>query len=64
MKRIAFVIMMLVSTLASQLEAKTIHWLTFIDTTDPNVGEVDLNTRNIHVGLMSLMQPLKSMGMT
>lgn len=47
MKRIAFVIMMLVSTLASQLEAKTIHWLTFIDTTDPNVGEVDLNTRKI-----------------
>lgn len=47
MKRIAFVIMMLVCTFASQLEAKTIHWLTFIDTTDPNVGEVDLNTRKI-----------------
>lgn len=47
MKRIVFVIMMLVCTFASQLEAKTIHWLTFIDTTDPNVGEVDLNTRKI-----------------
>lgn len=33
--------------LATQVEAKTIHWLTFIDTTDPNVGEVDQNTRKI-----------------
>ena len=26
-------------------EAKTIHWITFIDTTDENVGEIDINSR-------------------
>lgn len=38
---------MLFGAFASQVNAKTIHWLTFIDTTDPNVGEVDQNTRKI-----------------
>jgi hypothetical protein len=33
--------------LASQVEAKTIHWLTFIDTTDPYVGDIDKNTHSI-----------------
>ncbi len=27
--------------------AQTIHWLTFIDTEDPNVGKLDINGRNI-----------------
>lgn len=34
-------------TLAAGLQAKTIHWLTFIDTTDKNVGSIDANTRKI-----------------
>lgn len=28
-------------------EAKTIHWITFIDTTDENVGEIDVNSRKL-----------------
>jgi len=39
--------MLLFAAFTAQVEAKTIHWLTFIDTTDPNVGEVDQNTRKI-----------------
>lgn len=27
--------------------AQTIHWLTFIDTEDPNVGKLDINGRNV-----------------
>lgn len=27
--------------------AQTIHWLTFIDTTDPNVGQIDKNGREV-----------------
>lgn len=27
--------------------AQTIHWLTFIDTTDPNVGKIDVNGREV-----------------
>ena len=27
--------------------AQTIHWLTFIDTTDPNVGRIDVYGRQI-----------------
>jgi len=34
-------------TLAAGLQAKTIHWLTFIDTTDESVGSWDANTRQI-----------------
>lgn len=29
------------------VQAQTIHWITFIDTTDPNVGEIDVNTHKI-----------------
>ena len=47
MKTKAFTFLMLLGIMAAQVQAKTIHWLTFIDTTDPNVGEVDLNTRKI-----------------
>lgn len=28
-------------------EAKTIYWITFIDTTDENVGEIDINSRKL-----------------
>ena len=37
----------MLGTYAMQVNAKTIHWLTFIDTTDKNVGEIDQNTRKI-----------------
>ncbi len=47
MKKIAIMLLMLFGTMAAQIQAKTIHWLTFIDTTDPDVGEIDQNTRKI-----------------
>ena len=47
MKKLSIIILMLLGLFATQVNAKTIHWLTFIDTTDPNVGEVDQNTRRI-----------------
>lgn len=47
MKKLSIIFLMLFGAFASQVNAKTIHWLTFIDTTDPNVGEVDQNTRKI-----------------
>ena len=47
MKKLAIIALLLLGVMATQVQAKTIHWLTFIDTTDPNVGEVDQNTRKI-----------------
>jgi hypothetical protein len=47
MKKYSIILMLLFAAFTAQVEAKTIHWLTFIDTTDPNVGEVDQNTRKI-----------------
>lgn len=47
MKKLAITILMLLGMIATQVQAKTIHWLTFIDTTDPKVGKVDENTRKI-----------------
>lgn len=47
MKKLVITFLMLLGVMATQVQAKTIHWLTFIDTTDPNVGEVDQNTRKI-----------------
>lgn len=29
------------------IQAQTIHWITFVDTADPNVGEIDINTHKI-----------------
>jgi len=46
MKRL-FLMAVLSLTLAAGLQAKTIHWLTFIDTTDESVGSWDANTRQI-----------------
>lgn len=45
MKRIFLALSLAVCALT--MSAKTIHWLTFIDTTDPNVGKIDINTRKI-----------------
>lgn len=39
--------MLLVSILPMVVSAQTIHWLTFIDTTDPNVGKLDINGREV-----------------
>lgn len=44
MKKIALLLLM---TVCLSLQAQTIHWITFIDTTDPNVGKIDVNTRQI-----------------
>lgn len=41
---LSILIMCLVSVFAN---AQTIHWLTFIDTTDPNVGKLDINGREV-----------------
>jgi len=46
MKKI-FLMIALSLTLTTGLQAKTIHWLTFIDTTDESVGSWDANTRQI-----------------
>lgn len=47
MKKLAITFLMLLGVFATQVQAKTIHWLTFFDTTDSNVGEIDQNTRKI-----------------
>ena len=53
MRRLLFAILVMLGVAAMQLQAKTIHWLTFIDTTDgvgkPEGGvlEIDQNTRKI-----------------
>ena len=46
MKKILFLYLLL-SVFALDIQAKTIHWLTFIDTTDADVGEMDQNIRNM-----------------
>ena len=45
MKKTALLILALVLTFATQ--AQTIHWLTFIDTTDDNVGRIDILGRQV-----------------
>ncbi len=47
MKKNLFIFLVLFLAVSAQIQAKTIHWLTFIDTTDENVGKIDLNTRKI-----------------
>ncbi len=47
MKKLSIIILLMLGTYAMQVNAKTIHWLTFIDTTDKYVGEIDQNTRKI-----------------
>lgn len=45
MKKIILNLSFAISALA--MNANTIHWITFIDTTDPKVGQIDVNTRQI-----------------
>ena len=45
MKKTALLTLALVLTIAAQ--AQTIHWLTFIDTTDDNVGRIDILGRQV-----------------
>ena len=45
MKKI--IISLLVCIITITANAQTIHWLTFIDTEDPNVGKLDINGRNV-----------------
>lgn len=40
-------IILLAIALPTLVNAQTIHWLTFIDTTDPNVGKIDVNGREV-----------------
>lgn len=40
-------IILLAIVLPTITNAQTIHWLTFIDTTDPNVGKIDINGREV-----------------
>jgi len=42
-----FIISLFVCILTITANAQTIHWLTFIDTEDPNVGRLDINGRNV-----------------
>lgn len=40
-------IILLAIVLPTLVNAQTIHWLTFIDTTDKNVGQIDKNGREV-----------------
>lgn len=44
LKRIIIILAIVLPTLTN---AQTIHWLTFIDTTDKNVGQIDKNGREV-----------------
>lgn len=48
MKRILSIIC--ASLITVVIEAQTIHWITFIDTTDPNVGAIDIFGREMLYG--------------
>lgn len=41
------IIILLAIALPTLVNAQTIHWLTFIDTTDKNVGQIDKNGREV-----------------
>ncbi len=48
MKKLTFIILAIALKLIAQ--SQTIHWLTFIDTTDKNVGQIDVYGRNMLYG--------------
>jgi len=50
MRKIIFTLVLSCMVLALQAQEKTIHWLTFIDTTDENVGEIDKTGRQVLYG--------------
>lgn len=45
-----FIISMLLVFITLGINASTIHWITFINTDDPNVGEFDKNARSVLYG--------------
>lgn len=47
MKKMTILLFVLLGILTMNIQAQTIHWLTFIDTTDPNVGKIDINTHKV-----------------
>lgn len=48
MKKVIFLLSMLL--MSAMTYAQTIHWLTFIDTKDENVGEIDILGRKVLYG--------------
>ena len=48
MKKVILFLSMLLMT--AMTHAQTIHWLTFIDTKDENVGEIDILGRKVLYG--------------
>lgn len=50
MKRISILFALLCCVIMIQAQERTIHWLTFIDTTDENVGELDKTGRQVLYG--------------
>lgn len=48
MKKIILIFFICISSVVAK--AQTIHWLTFIDTEDPNVGELDKTGRSVLYG--------------
>ena len=47
MKRLKYIMAALTLLLGLQMNAQTIHWLTFIDTTDSDVGQIDVRGREV-----------------
>lgn len=47
MKYLRYLLVALIIGAGLQVNARTIHWLTFVDTTDENVGEIDVYGRQI-----------------
>lgn len=52
MKKVIFLLSMLL--MSAMTYAQTIHWLTFIDTKDENVGEIDILGRKVLYGSTSV----------
>lgn len=50
MKKTLFFFALLCSAIVMQAQERTIHWLTFIDTTDGQVGEIDKTGRKVLYG--------------
>lgn len=47
MRRIFFICFVSIFSFSTLVNSQTIHWITFIDTTDPSVGELDQYSRAI-----------------
>ena len=53
MRKLLFCLLISLFTLSAQ--ANTIHWFTFVDTTDPNVGAFDVTGRELLYTQWSLL---------